>query len=248
MVTFWTYTMAVPFGWLLSAALTIAWRHNPLTCARRLQRLQVLAYRFMHWWFRISGITDFDPNQSIPGLPNGPCVIVANHPTLMDITAITAAVGGGCTIVKPALFRRRMMHFQLAAAGHVEGPGPDLMSIGRVLDEVGERLASGFRVIVFPEGTRSPPDRLLPFGRIAFEIACRAKVPLVSLTITCRPLFLGKNVPLFWLPDTTPRLRIGLLAVDHPEPAARCSRRLRATVETRYQAWLSTLVPPSGVT
>jgi 1-acyl-sn-glycerol-3-phosphate acyltransferase len=242
LLTVGTYTLMAPFGWAFFAVLSFAWRRHPIVCARRLQRIQVFAFRCMHTWLRKSGITDFDYHAPLPGLPDGPCVIIANHPTLMDITAITAMVGGGCTIAKPALFRRMTLRRLLIGAGHVEGPGPDLISAGRVVDEVGERLRQGFRVIIFPEGTRSPPGRLLHFGRLAFEIACRANVPLVSLSITCNPLYLSKNVPLFWPPFPTPKLRVSMLAVDRPSDFEGCSRTLRQRVETRYQAWLAALV------
>lgn len=242
LLTVGTYTLMAPFGWAFFAALSFAWRRNPVACARRLQRIQVFAFRFMHSWLRISGITDFDYRAPLPGMPDGPCVIIANHPTLMDITAITAMVSGGCTIAKPALFRRMTLHRLLVGGGHVEGPGPDLISAGRVVDEAVERLRQGFRMIIFPEGTRSPEGKLLHFGRLAFEIACRANVPLVSLSITCRPLYLSKTTPLFWPPFPTPKLRVAMLAVDRPADLEGCSRSLRNRVETRYQAWLAALV------
>lgn len=245
--TVWTYTLLAPLGWMFFAVLCWWWRRDPVQRVRRLQRVQVAAYRFMHDWLRLCRITRFDHRQGLPGLPEGPCVVVANHPTLMDITSVTALVGGGCTIVKPALFRRRLLHGLLVGAGHIEGPGADPISAGRVVDSMVGRLRQGMRAIIFPEGTRSPPGELGRFGRIAFEIACRANVPLVSLTIVCEPMFLSKQVKWYQPPPSTPVLRLALLAIDHPESSENCSRALRERVVARYREWSGKLAPAAAV-
>lgn len=237
------YTVLAPFGYSIFAVLCFLWRKDVVRRARRLQRVTAGAYRFMHVWLSMTRITQFDHRQRPAGLPSGPCVVIANHPTLMDITSITAVVGAGSTVVKPALYRRRMLHHLLLGAGHVEGPGNDPISAGRVVDEMVERLGRGIPVIVFPEGTRSPPGQLLRFGRLAFEIACRANVPLVSMTITCEPVYLSKEVTLFRPPHPTPQLRLAVLAVDEPASVGHSSRLLRQRVEEVYRRWFGNLVP-----
>lgn len=236
-LTVFLYIVLLPFGWTLFAILCFLGRRDPVALARRLQRIQVFAYRLMHDWLRLALVARFRHRQRLAGLPDGPCVVIANHPTLMDITAITAALGGGCTIVKPAMFRRRFLHRLLVGAGHIEGPGADVLSIGRAINAAVDRLQKGFSLIVFPEGTRGPPGRLLPFGRTSFEIACRARVPLVSLTIECRPPYLSKDVPLFRPPHPTAEMSLAVLAVDNPADFGNDSRKLQSCAETRYRSW-----------
>ncbi len=237
-LTFGAYTLLAPFGYLLFAA-HYALGGEPVARARRTQRLTAGAYRVMHDWLRITHIARFDHRGALAGLPPGPCVVVANHPTLMDVTSITASLGGGCTIAKPALYRRRGLYPLLAASLHIEGPGDDPAAIGRVIDEAVERLGAGFNIIIFPEGTRSPRGRLLRFGRAAFEIACRARVPVVSVTIRCEPLWLSKDQPLFDPPHPTPHLQLAHLATDDPARVDYDSRLLCRTVEGRYHSWLA---------
>lgn len=241
-ITVGTYSVIAPVGYAILATLCFCWRKDPIRRARRLQSITANAYRFMHRWLGWTRITVFDHRRALPDLPKGPCVVIANHPTLMDVTAVTAVLGGACSIVKPALYRRAMIKPLLLGLGHVEGPGPDPIRIGRVVDDVIERLGWGLPVVIFPEGTRSPKHGLGRFGRVAFEIACRAKVPLVSLTITCEPTYLSKQVTLFRPPHPTPHMHIGVLAVDHPGTVdgtmSTDSRQLRKTVEERYRAWL----------
>ena len=237
-ITAGAYSVVAPVGYAILAMLCFCWRKDPIRRAHRLQSITALAYRFMHRWLGWTRITVFDHQKALPNLPDGPFVVIANHPTLMDVTAVTGVIGGACSIVKPALFRRAMIKPLMIGLGNVEGPGPDPIRIGRVVDDCVERLAWGLPVMIFPEGTRSPQGSLGRFGRVAFEIACRAKVPLVSLTITCEPLYLSKQVTLFRPPHPTPHMKIGVLAVDQPDSLGSDSRALRKTVEQRYHAWL----------
>ncbi len=228
------------FGYILFAILVRTWRRDPLRCALRLQRITGFGFRFMHHWLRWIRVADFDHRGALPDLPTGPCVVVANHPTQMDVTAIGACLGGACTIVKSTVFRRRMVHPLLVGAGMLEGPGTDPISVGRVIDDGVRRLREGMRIFVFPEGSRSFPDGLRPFGRVAFEIACRADVPLVTVGIRCRPVWLSREVPMFRPPHPMPVLRLRQLAVDLPADLGGDSRVLRERVEARLRDWLAT--------
>ena len=79
---------------VLFAVLCFVWRGDPVRRARRLQAFTAGAYRLKYRWLRWLGIVNFEVVRPLPGLPDGPCVVIANHPTLMDITAITATLGG----------------------------------------------------------------------------------------------------------------------------------------------------------
>ncbi|MCB9897785.1 MAG: 1-acyl-sn-glycerol-3-phosphate acyltransferase [Planctomycetes bacterium] len=245
------YTLLSPFGYTFFALLYLLPTRDPLARTRRLQAVTAWAFRFMHDWLRALRLTDFDPRLALRDVPPGPKVVVANHPTLMDVTSIAAALGGGVSIAKPTLFRRRSLAPIMRGAGHVEGPGRDPLSARRALDDAVTRLEQGFTLIIFPEGTRSHPGMLHPFSRAAFEIACRARVPVVSVAITCEPVWLSKEVPLRRVPRAgVPVLRLATLAVDDPADVDFSSRRLGRRVEERFQHWLAATVcdrpvPPS---
>lgn len=231
------YLIGAPFWLATFFVLARVWRRDPLLRVRRLQALTVRGYRMLHDSMRRIGLAHFDPWSPIPGMPDGPCVVVANHPTLMDITAISSALGGGITVVKPQLFRNSLLAPVIPGAGHIEGPGAEPLALSRVLKDAAQGLADGFHVIIFPEGTRSTNGGLMPFGRLAFELACSAKLPLVSLTIRCNPTYLSKEVLVYSPPGQTPRLRLELLAIDDPASVGFDSRKLRRVVEERYHEW-----------
>jgi 1-acyl-sn-glycerol-3-phosphate acyltransferase len=233
------YAINAPFGYFGFAFLCWWWRKDPVLRAQRLQRCMGLGYRILHDWLRWFRIADFNHRGALPGLPPGPCILVANHPTQIDVTAIGASLGGACTIVKPRVWHRRMVKPLLIGAGLLEGPGTDPISIGRVIDDGVERLRQGMRIFVFPEGSRSPRGQLRPFGRVAFEIACRAGVPLVSVGIRCTPPWLSPEVPMLQPPHPIPKLRLSVLAIDDPATFGGDSKRLREHVEARFRGWLA---------
>jgi 1-acyl-sn-glycerol-3-phosphate acyltransferase len=231
------FALLAPVGYVGFALLARLWRRDPAERARRLQRVTGFGYRCLHDWLRWLRIVDFDPRTALSAdLPRA-CIVVANHPTLIDVSAIGACLGGACTIVKPRIFRRRLLRPFMVGAGLIEGPGGDPISMGRVITEGVQRLRDVMRLTVFPEGTRSPPGGLRPFGRVAFEIACRSGVPVVCVGIRFQPIWLTREVPLLPPPDRTPELRLTLLGIEAPG-AGGDSRELRARVEARYARWL----------
>ena len=195
----------------------------------------------MHAFLRWARIVDFDPRVHAAQIPDRPCVLVANHPTLMDSSALLAADANLVYAVKPSLFNSLWMRPLFQQAGQFEGAGQDPLRIGQMVEAAAERLAAGQRVILFPEGTRSPDRGLHPFGRVAFEIAQRAQVPIVPLVIRCTPRFLGKSSGFSNPPADLPRLRIQVLEPIEPGSFAfdgSSSRRLRDIVADRIRSEL----------
>lgn len=231
------YALLAPMGYLSFAFCCWLWSDQPLLRARRLQTCIQNGFRFTLGWLRLVRVADARYDGVAEALPDGPCVIVANHPTQLDVLAVTACLGRATTIVKAAVFNKPLIRPFLVGAGLLEGPGSDPISIGRALDDAVARLRDGMPIYVFPEGSRSLPDRLRPFGRLAFEIACRADVPLVVLGMRCEPAYLSRRYPLFRPPHDLPRHRTQLLSIERPADFGHDSRKLCAAVERQLQRW-----------
>ncbi|HEX6812140.1 MAG TPA: lysophospholipid acyltransferase family protein [Planctomycetota bacterium] len=242
-ITVGFYLIVAPSGYVPFALFCLFWRGEPHARARILHRVSARGVRIMHWWLRTFRIIHFDWREVDLGLPAGPCVVVANHPTQLDPTAMMATLVHGCTIVKPSVYRRWLLRPLLEGAMHFEGPSLDPMSIDHVLTSALDRLRAGMHLFVFPEGTRSQEGKLHEFGRIAFEIACRARAPLVSIALRCEPCYLSRETPLFRPPARMPRLFMERLAVDDPESCGGDSRVLRERVESRYRKWIADGMP-----
>lgn len=115
-----------------------------------------------------------------------PLVIIANHLTLIDVVFLGFFAKNANCIVKGALLRNPFTRPPIKACGFLNNDSKTLIS-----DAVA-CLNKGQKLIVFPEGTRTLPDKEIRFQRGAFHIALQAKSDILPVFITCNPLTLGK--------------------------------------------------------
>ncbi|MCL4104146.1 UNVERIFIED_CONTAM: hypothetical protein GTU68_035008 [Idotea baltica] len=116
-------------------------------------------------------------------------LIVANHPTLIDIVFLIAMLPNATCIVKSQLYRNPFTRGPVSRAAYVANNSAD-----KLVSDCVDALASGTSLVVFPEGTRS--ERGVPgrFQRGAAYVLLDAKCPLVLATIEPKPLMLGNDL------------------------------------------------------
>jgi 1-acyl-sn-glycerol-3-phosphate acyltransferase len=177
---------------------------------RRCQRLVRVSWVLFHDYLRWVGLVDFDRKGHALDL-QAPAIVIANHPTLIDITVLTVAVGPACIVAKKALFSNPLVGPLLRACGHIAVgvPGDGRES---AVDQIEARLRAGHVVILFPEGTRSPVGGLGRFRLGAFELARRTGLPILPVWITAEPPALWKGLPWYAVPRQTVDFRL------HPAP------------------------------
>ncbi|CAM2006091.1 lysophospholipid acyltransferase family protein [Acanthopleuribacter pedis] len=133
----------------------------------------------------------------------GPCLLIANHPTLIDIVNLMGAVPHCGCVVKRGLWWNPVTAVAVRAAGLIPNNHPEaLLANCRAGFEAGRSL------VIFPEGTRSPHGGLRPFTRGAAQIALRCDVPIVPVVITCDPPTLTKEEPWYRIPHRAIDFRI----------------------------------------
>jgi 1-acyl-sn-glycerol-3-phosphate acyltransferase len=243
------FLVASAFFFFWAGAVVLTWTLCPLVLLtvrderRRwhaCQRVVRVAFGWFHEYMRVLTLleaTVVPPTSADFGGSDAarerqaPLVFVANHPTLVDVTAILARSEGLCCVVKAGLIRSVFVGRLLRACGHIDGGDGGPMSGAAVMQEALRRLEAGMSVLVFPEGTRSPPGGLHAFRRGAFEIAARAGVPVRPLVLTCNPPALSKGVPFWRQPERMARLRI------HAAPTLQVSdaRAACVAVESSYR-------------
>lgn len=206
-------------------AAVIAWILLPIVRfrARALEPAQQreVVDRFMMRCYRASvafmggfGLMHYElPELDPERMPPPPWVIVANHPSLIDVLFIKAVLPGVVVLVKAALFRAPTLRRLFEASGDFKAPSRDEQSFGdtSVLDIFVERLAAGRSVLVFPEGTRSPAWRLRRFRRGAAEAAIRAGVPIIPVFVLSDPPVLKKGDKWHDMPKRVPEFRLEVL-------------------------------------
>jgi 1-acyl-sn-glycerol-3-phosphate acyltransferase len=165
-------------------------------------------------------------------------LIVANHPTLIDIVLLMALLPDATCVVKSQLFRNPLLRPLVQAAGYIRNDyEPELL-----IELCRQTLATGNNLIIFPEGTRSVPGKPLHFQRGFAHIATLTGVTLQPVTITCEPITLVKGEPYYKIPDSPPRFRIEVAdEIDTKrflgltsESRARGARRLVTYLESDY--------------
>ena len=219
-------------GFFLGGAL-LGWIALPLVAfssrsaqerARRCRGIVRRSWVFFHDYMRIFRVINYNPRKVQVSLPPGPYVVVANHPTLVDVTAICAALPDLTLVAKTSMYRTPILGRLLRLCGYVEADDRSLFSGAEAAARCLAQLQSGVPVLIFPEGTRSPARGLGPFHAGAFQIAARAGVPVVSLLVRCEPPTLLRGDAWYDVPPTTPTMTVEML----PMPHAASTERVRA--------------------
>jgi len=122
-------------------------------------------------------------------------LIVANHPTLVDIVFLISRIKQASCIVKAGLWHNPFMRGPIVNAGYISNGDPELM-----IAECVDWLRSGGCMIIFPEGTRSIPGKPYRFQRGAASIALQANAIVTPVTLTCYPSTLTKAERWYQIP------------------------------------------------
>ena len=232
------FIVLAPVGYATLTLLSVLPTRDSDARARRLQGIVCWGFRTMHDWLRAIGIIEFNPRDVKGALPEGPCIVVANHRTLTDITSIMASFGAMTAAVKPEIYRMWWLRPLIESAGFIEGASTNPLDLGNMVDAAAKSARHGSRFLLFPEGTRAPDDQLLPFGRTTFEIACRADVPVVPVLLRWKHPWLSKGCRLFAMPKGRTRLRIETLPPVYPSDFGGSSRALKDVVQSTFRAHL----------
>lgn len=165
----------------------------------------------------------------------GPALVVANHPSLLDAVLITSRLPYAVCVMKSSLMDNPLFGSAARLAGYVRNDVPLRMVL-----QSRDVLGAGGQVVIFPEGSRTerfPMDRCLPTIGL---MAQRCGAPVQTLLIEFSTPYLGKSWPLF-KPPTLPltcRVRLGQRFAA-PLDAAAFTQELQAYFQ-------SALVPASA--
>jgi 1-acyl-sn-glycerol-3-phosphate acyltransferase len=162
---------------------------------RFFQRLIHRHLAFFHWWCALTRLVCVR-YRGFARWPGGGLVLVANHPAMIDITCLLARLPGAVCIFKPAIRRNPVLGAAARRAGYLGSDGGH-----ELVRDAADKVAAGHTLIVFPEGTRTPPGKaLLPFKPGFVLIAQRARVPIQLVRITTDSDLLTKGCTWWRLP------------------------------------------------
>jgi 1-acyl-sn-glycerol-3-phosphate acyltransferase len=223
---FWTGAVIAGWLWLPILALVPGTPADKMRrCHRTMRRGFQVFHAVMHalrLYHRTSPVARLRPGTT-------PVVLVANHPTLCDVTSIASLFPDVVAVARPTLADHPLLRPVVRRCG--------LVRTGtHVLRDCEDRLRMGFDVLVFPEGTRSPlGGPIHPFHRGAVELAARAKVPIVLLKLTCTPPALSKGLPIWKVADHLAVLTVEPIATLEPPPSGPATKAMCREIERRYR-------------
>jgi 1-acyl-sn-glycerol-3-phosphate acyltransferase len=198
-------------------------------------RAQRILHRFARFYMAViqrAGIMRLSLVGAERLMRNGPHLIVANHPTLLDMVFLISVLPQCDCIVNAPRSDNFFLRGLIRAAGYVRNDAG-----ASIVRECAERLSRGRSLVVFPEGTRSPADGLGPFQRGVARIALEAGCDLLPVAITCEPPTLRKGQKWYDLPERPFHATVRVLEPVSSE-SARCSGESVSVAARRLTAEL----------
>ena len=148
--------------------------------------------------FEISGREHIDEGRNH--------LIVANHPTLLDVVFLVSMFPHADCVIKEAVIRNPFMRSTVLAANYISND-----AFEDLLESCVERVRKGSSLLLFPEGTRSVPGRPLEFKPGAATVAVRTDARVLPVAIDCTPPFLMKEKPWYYVPPSRPHFSIRIM-------------------------------------
>jgi len=123
-------------------------------------------------------------------------LVLANHPTLIDVVFLISLLPNADCVVKSSLARNPFTRGPVRATNYIcNDVGADL-----VQDCIAS-VRTGNSLVIFPEGTRTPVNGTMTLQRGAAHIAVRGLCDITPVTIRCIPLSLTKGLPWWRVPQ-----------------------------------------------
>ena len=166
-------------------------------------------------------------------------LVIANHPTLIDVVVLMALMPEVDCVVKEGLNRNIFLRGVVRAAGYITNSDPESLLAG-----CEKSLRQGRNMIVFPEGTRSVVGKPFSFQRGTAHVALRSGCPVRPVYLECNPPTLSKAHKWYDIPDRpfAFHVRVGdLIDVTHikkDQALSLATRQMTRSLEQHYQAML----------
>jgi 1-acyl-sn-glycerol-3-phosphate acyltransferase len=113
-------------------------------------------------------------------------IFLSNHVSNLDATVLLPSIPGMTSV----FIKRELMNIPLLGTAMRMGKyipvsrGNSREEAQRSVEAAADALNSGLHIMVFPEGTRSPDGRLLPFKKGAFFLAEETGAPIIPVVIS----------------------------------------------------------------
>lgn len=161
-------------------------------------------------------------------------LIVANHPSLLDVVLILSKVSHLNCIVKQDLLKNPVLVAPILASGFI--PNTESEEVLEKCHQVLQQEA----LLLFPEGTRTGWDGIVNLHRGAVSIGLRSAEVITPVIIKMTPLNFKKGQPWYKIPAS--KIQYEFIVADDIDPKALlaekplpvASRRLKKQLEDLF--------------
>lgn len=192
--------LSIPLFLLLFITLPRRWHR---AVSRRIIRWGFQAYlRTLHWVCQIR--TDL---HELDGLQDeGPLIIIANHPSLLDAVMLLSCSSKATCVLKASLLHNPLYGVGARMARYVSNENPR-----RMIEGACRELEHGAHFILFPEGGRSREFPISSLSGACILMSKKSQVPMQTVILEFSTPYLGKHWGLFTPPvlPLTIRARLG---------------------------------------
>lgn len=208
----WWRVVATGFCFVVfgSAGLTLGLLSVPLLLAlpdplkrRRISRFVVHHFfRFFIGLMNFVGVISYEL-WGVERLQRSGLLILANHPSLIDVIFLISLIPQSGCVVKSALAKNPFTRAPVRAAGYItndEGVA--------LVEDCRRSLKDEQTIVIFPEGTRTPLSGEVELQRGAANVAVRCRKAVTPVVITCRPRTLAKSQSWYKVPKSRPHFVI----------------------------------------
>jgi 1-acyl-sn-glycerol-3-phosphate acyltransferase len=161
---------------------------------KRARSIMRRAMRFFVWQMCAVGVMTYE-FQGIGRLGRSGQLIIANHPSLIDVAFLLGFTPLANCVVKRGLWRNAFTRSAVSLAEYIPNDPTSEM-----IEKASAALAEGQTLIMFPEGTRTARSGEISFHRGAANVALRASQVLTPVHIFCEPRTLTKGEPWYRIP------------------------------------------------
>ncbi len=131
------------------------------------------------------------------------CLIIGNHPSLLDYVLIASRLPKCICLVKEAIWHNFFTKGVAQAAGYIPN-----QNVTTLIEDCDAMLKAGNVILIFPEGTRTTIGVRSKLQRGAAQIAVKTKTDFRLLHISVSPVILTKQKKWYDVSDTKPFFKI----------------------------------------
>lgn len=217
---------------------TRRYKTNDLVVQQKARRLVSRIWLFFVNYLRFTGVISVS-YQGFERLGRKGQLILANHPSLLDVVLMFSRKPELNCIVKADLLNNPSMKSSILACGFVPNTEDE-----HLLEKI-DQVLSHEPLLIFPEGTRTGWDGKVVLNRGAISVGLRSAEVITPVMIKMSPLGLKKGQPWYKIPsrkmhyDLIVGEDIDVKALLAEKPAPIVSRRLKTELESYFNQVLS---------